>query len=131
VPIVSTNASAECACSPVAEGDGVGEAVGVGDGAGEATGEGAGSGRYGSPEWRERAGTDVSTVVSADDEAEDCPMVEEAIRAIPAGDVDCFWTTLQATALKIRAIAIRQEKNDREQDLHKVPKRKEVTSYLT
>jgi hypothetical protein len=96
---VSTNASAERACSPVVEGVGAGLGEGVGLGVGADAVLGAGPGLREGPNRRERVEESAIAV------EEDCAVTEAAILAVAPVDV-ARCTTLQPTAAIIRAIVI-------------------------
>ena len=101
---MSTNASAACACSPVAGGVGLGDGVGVGEGVGVGDGAIAGSGLRDGPDRRRRVELGVSLVTFCNDE-EDCALADASILAVELVGV-AFCTTLQPTA-KNTASAIR------------------------
>ena len=91
----------------VGVGDGAGAGLGVGEGVGVGDGAiaGAGSGLRDGPDRRRRVEFGVAAVTFCNDEG-DCALPAAAILAIEAFGV-AFCTTLQATAAKISAIAIR------------------------
>jgi hypothetical protein len=119
---VSTNASAARACSPVVEGVGVGEAVGL-VGLDAVVDVPADVGLRAGPERRWRVDDDVS---ATEGEEEDCAL-EEAILAVAKVDVP-FCTTLQATAEKARKSDVMKQIKGRDESLHVIPERKGFTS---